>query len=113
MVQSFVTGWERDRPLRAGQFGSEGRGLDKGFVSAVGWLSATSGISADTIYRVKSGKVTVTEYYVADALVIAMGKPEAMSNGTFHVEPNPWARTEVRAQCCGSLTGAVSTSSRY
>lgn len=66
------------------------------------------GIPEATIENVVSARFRTTELRIADALVAAIGRPEAFHDGTLEVRPNPTASREARAACCGgSLTGAV------
>lgn len=108
MVTQFVDAWKRDRPSTAGRFAGAARLERVEAVSAVAWLATESGLSEETVVTLKSGRRRAVELRDADALVSAIGRPDAFHDGTLRIRPNPRARPERRAECCsGSLNGSL------
>lgn len=88
MLNLFVDRWERTRPKSTGH--RSGRPADEVTnVRALEWLSENSGVSEWTIKKVMTGDRETVDLGVADALVAAVGRPEAFYDGTLHVS------------CCG------------
>jgi hypothetical protein len=103
LVRRFCEEWRTERPPVAGQFG-QGKHRERrqvAFVGPVEWLSAESGIARGSIENITRPKARseVVPYDVADALVVALGRPDAMYDGTLVTT------TRSAASCCpGSET---------
>lgn len=89
VLNVFVGAWEKTRPNEGHRFGKK---PDVKNVRAVEWLSAESGVSERTIVDVIKEKSETTDLSVADALVAAVGCPEAFHDGRLEVS------------CCGGST---------
>jgi hypothetical protein len=104
LLSGFVTRWERSR----NGDGSVNYASEIPTVSAIEWLAGETGIPERTIKNVVNGAYHTTELRIADALVAAVGCPEAFYDGTLEVSPNPLADRKARAACrtcCGGSTG--------
>lgn len=125
MLNGFIASWNRTRPATGGQFSALDRAagsfLDRELdgvprtdvtpLGAVPWLAAETrrmdggaGVSESTIEKVKMGRYKTTELRIADPLVMAMDRPDALHDGTLTIRPNPLAPPDVRARCCGGST---------
>lgn len=84
LLVGFVNQWERNRPKARGH--SHGRPSDEIVnVRATEWLAAESGIPEWKIREVIKQKTPTTTLRIADALVAAVGCPEAFYDGTLTV----------------------------
>jgi hypothetical protein len=111
MLQRYIADWERERPRKrqvtGGTFAADGGRVDLGTVplGAINWLAQETRLPYSTISRIAAGGRRTTELRVADALVSAIGRPDAFYC-ELTVRPNPMAPADVRSRCCsGSLTG--------
>lgn len=111
LLLPFIDRWTQSRPATAGRFATGGN-REQQPVTATGWLSAETGVSERTIQNiVKRDKDTgeskplarTTELRIADALVAAVGRPEAFYDGTLEVRENPLADAQSRAACCKAI----------
>lgn len=116
LLTGFVSRWRVHRPATAGQFTSTERGSAVSAVGPVAWLEQETrqhdpdrrGVPAGTIERIMGRRSPTTELRTADALVSAIGCPEAFHDGTLEIRPNPCATPRERAACCGgSLVGVA------
>jgi hypothetical protein len=113
MLVGFVDDWNRSRPSTGGRFlgGSQRESAVEPF-GAIEWLSQETGVPAKTIQNIARTppRSRVTSLGVADALVAALGHPEAWHDGTLEVTP---ATKAARASgCCGgSDPGGYTTDS--
>jgi hypothetical protein len=133
VLQDWCDRWDRDHPdlaagkkkngRRIGGGGSETRRNALGQLAGNGAVGALTilhertvradpdgrGVSKDTIRSLLAKRTAAfTELRTADLLVAAIQSPELLYDGTLQIEPNPAARAEARASCCGgSLTGVV------
>lgn len=101
MLRGFVDRWQVERP----QSGGAGVRQTETTVAHVGplkWLAAETGIPERTITNVVRGRGRTTELRIADALVMALGHPEAFHDGTLEIR----ASSRAKAPCCGSLNGS-------
>lgn len=108
IVREFIDRWRAVRSSACNQFAPNHQRATSDTVSAIEWLSCESGVSPDAIKsltRRSSPRNATTELWIADALVSAIGHPEAFHDGTLVVKPNPRAARDARA-CCG---GAFAT----
>jgi hypothetical protein len=126
LLHGFVEDWKRQRPTTSGQFAAGNRRTqERETLSAVEYLAletrrtaqrhdpAAQGVLPSTIENLLARdpagrprpRSRVTELRVADALVAAVGRTEAMYDGTLPVQPNPNASRAAQACCSGSLTG--------
>lgn len=117
LLAGWVARWRASRPPTGGQFTTEQRS-DVSCVGPIDWLATESrrhdpdgrGVSPSTIDRIISRRAArVTELRTADALVSAMGCPEAFHDGTLEIRRNPLASSAAQAACCGSApeTGSM------
>ncbi len=106
MLRSFVDDWNTTRPREIGGRFAGREQRTQGSVSAVSWLVGETGIPKSTIEQVAKGRYRTTELRVADALVAAIGHPEAFYDGTLEIRP---ATKRARCGCCGgsSLNGSL------
>jgi len=106
MVKSFVESWRSERPSVGGRFAGTGNHRDRSpvtFVSAFQWLASESGVSVHAIENIArpTARSSVVAFHVADALVSALGQPEAWHDGTLE------RTTRSSASCCsGSETAS-------
>jgi hypothetical protein len=106
MIASFVARWGREST--GGRFTAAGAKTVSN-VGAIAWLVSESGVAQNTIQNVAACRYRTVELRTADALVTALGQPEAFHDGTLTVRPNPIASREARASCCaGATTRAAS-----
>jgi hypothetical protein len=105
MLRAFVTTWTATRPTTGG---SGARAFtEPTFVSPLQWLSDETGIRKKTVANVMRGRSATTSLRIADALVVAIGHPEALQDGTLEILPNVKATKAAQAACCGgSASGA-------
>lgn len=110
MVRSFIDDWNRTRPpATGGQFGPGQTRTEAMTVSAIAWLAGETAVLGEAVTEEVIGRMVGprgrrkprTELRVADALVQAMGQPQAFHDGTLRVRPNPAAHRSARAACCG------------
>jgi hypothetical protein len=105
LVTGFVASWKRERPPTGGQFAEDRKRRTVVPVGAVEWLSSESGVPRGTIEnltRTSTGRSPVVPYDVADAIVAALGQPQAMYDGTLVTT------TRSSASCCpGSQTATA------
>jgi hypothetical protein len=103
IVTVFVARWNSERPPMGGQFAENRTRAPVAHVPAVEWLSTNSGVPRGTIENItrKKARSMVVPYEVADALVAAIGCPEAMYDGTLEAT----SRRNGGSCCSGSLTG--------
>lgn len=104
MVTTFVQSWNRERPPTGGQFAENRRRASVVHVSAVEWLSTSSGVPRGTIEKIArpTAQSAVVPYDVADSLAAALGRPEAMYDGTLE------RTSRSAAACCsGSQTATA------
>lgn len=110
LVCGFVDRWHAERPPTNGQFAT-GDTRVEGTLSAIQYLEEKTQLPRKAIASVTTrdedgrpcGRSATTELRVADALVAAIGSPEAFSNGTLRV----FERSEARRGCCGGLNGSL------
>lgn len=116
LIHGFVARWRATRPATSGQFVSEQRGQSVSALRPVDWLEQETrrldldgrGVPVGTIERIMGRRSPTTELRTADALVSAIGCPEAFHDGTLEIAPNPCASAREQAACCGgSLVGAA------
>lgn len=105
MLRTFVDTWNRDRPCSAHRFQGEfardagqarwsgdyqaAEPADTGaLLGAVSYLAQESGVSETTIkHLIGSGcRSEATRLSIADALVSALGQPQAFHDGTLEVK---------------------------
>lgn len=94
MLRTFVTDWNRTRPKTSGRFQSADKRSDVNPIGAVEWLveeTRCSGacVGSETIRRIMRGSVDVVALGVADALAVAISRPEAFYDGTLEVRSAP------------------------
>lgn len=94
------------RPSTSGRFAGA-QGTDVTPIGAVRWLAVEAGLTEATVENIVYRKHHTTELRIADAIVTALGRPEAVHDGTLQVRPNPGASRHVRASCCGGSTIAA------
>jgi hypothetical protein len=116
MLSGFVGSWNRDRPPTAGRFSERRTRNHLSPVGAIRWLASETGIPEGTLSNIAAKRHPAVELGVADRIVTALGCPEVLSDGeyptnrggTLEIRPNPLAKADARAACCGgSLTGTV------
>lgn len=120
LLSGFAVRWRTHRPATAGRFAPRQQRTEVPFLGPVDWLAAETrrndpagrGVSPGTIERIIGKRSRVTELRTADALVSAIGCPEAFHDGTLEIAPNPSASPRERAACCSgsatTLTGGLS-----
>ena len=108
-VTAFVKGWNRDRPPTAGRYSSARSSASIEPVSAIEWLSTETRIPVGTLHRIRYNRSRLTELRVADPIVCAMNQTHLLYDGTLPVIPNPKAKAELRAACCGGSLGGFSS----
>lgn len=102
MLTGFRDAWNRDRPAGlGGQFSGSGAAAVVP-VGAIRWLAQETGIPRKTLKNIVEGRTRSTTLSVADAIVTALGHPEALRDGTLTVEARASAPRDVRESCCGS-----------
>jgi hypothetical protein len=120
LLNGFASRWRTSRPATAGRFAPSRQRTEVPFMGPVDWLVQETrhadpdmvGVSPGTIERIMGKRSKTTELRTADALVSAIGCPEAWHDGTLEIQPNPCASPREQAACCGAsaatLTGALS-----
>ena len=66
---------------------------------AAAWLSLAASVPEATIQHILARHYRMTELRVADALLTALEQTDVLCDWTIY--PNPGARPEDRAECCG------------
>lgn len=109
MVVGFVSQWKDQHPSTSGRFARGGRRQTRS-VGPLEWLSTETGVPRRTIAnltaRNKNGRLgrnDTTELRIADALVSAIGHPEAFHDGTLPLMVNRNADLGAKDECrrCG------------
>jgi hypothetical protein len=104
LLRGFVARWNVERSVTVGRFAGRDRRTDVSPVGALKWLSAETGLAEGTIENIVRGRNHSTELRIADALVVAIGRPYAFHDGTLTIRPNPSAPAAARAACCSGST---------
>ena len=102
MLRHFVVAWTATRPTTGGSGARVA--VDVPFISPLQWLSNETGIPKKTVQNVMRGRAITTELRVADALIAAIGCPEALHDGTLEILPNTNATKKAQATCCSGST---------
>lgn len=127
LLHRFVDDWKQTRPTTSGQFASgQRRQQTRETLSAVQYLALETeraarragpkgrGVPESTIENLLARdpserprpRSRVTELRIADPLVAAIGRTEALYDGTLPIMANPNASRAAQGACCsGSLTG--------
>jgi hypothetical protein len=101
LLCEFRDRWNRERPpYQAGRFRDDGGRSPAEFVNAVSWVAAEAGLPRYEVENVLKARTTATELRTADALLAAIGRPEALQDGTLPIV----ARS--RRGGCGCASGS-------
>lgn len=88
LLVAFIDRWTQERPTGRRSRGESGRWTTdstSSFVTAVDYLVSESGVPRATIQRLTSGRMALARESTADALVAAIGCPQAFHDGTLQV----------------------------
>src|SRR5215217_9145286 len=106
LLVAFIERWERDRPPSRSRFETR----EVGYIDPLAWLAAESGLPQKTIanivHRDNKGRrvprYSTTGLDVADAIVTAIGRPDALApGGLLQVRGRHAKHDRV---CCGGST---------
>lgn len=116
ILGSFIDRWERDRPSPPTRYGRTGSVVPAApaFVDPVTWLASESGLPEKTIRNLtrvgadgtRRPRYRTTELRIADALVCAIGYPDALSEGGPLQARGRHPSADGRC-CTGSLNGSM------
>lgn len=113
LLGGFVTDWRRGREETRGRFARSTDALrtEVPAIRAIEWLAVETGIPEETINSVLRARRKTTELRIADALMMAIGRPDVFVDGdppTLPIMANRLASSRARAECCGgSLLGTI------
>lgn len=89
MMKEWIMRWLADRPRNITEMG---KGSFKGsveFMGPIDWLGEKTGIHLRRVSGLCNGEFPMVPLTQADALLTAIGRPEALYNGEVRVIPNP------------------------